>query len=186
MKSNYAKKLINMDLIEKLESKLNIQLNEEEKKFILIILKISSSALLHSLNVLNNKEPYKFLASEDIKRVYLRDIQFQAYEDITYQFGTEEKMIFNPPYPVQIEFELKTSLKTKENEFKQVNTIQRSSPDFINKEELNKQNIEYNNATEGLKTITENIEDQIPDLFDESPDKRFHLSDSPLSYEKEL
>jgi hypothetical protein len=186
MHSEYAKKLINIDFIEKLGSKLNIQLKEKEKKFILIILKISSSALLHSLKVLNYKEPYKFLASEDIKRIYLMDLQFQAYGDITYPFRIEEKMVFNSPYPLRIEFELKTSLKTKKNEFEQVNTIQRSSPDFINKEELDKQNIEYSNAMEGLTTIREYVEDQIPDLFDESIDKHFDLSDSPLSYEKKL
>jgi hypothetical protein len=186
LNSKYAKKLININLIEKLESKLNIRLNEEEKKFILIIIKISSSALLHSLEVLNYKKSYEFIASKDIKKVFLMDLQFQAYNDITYQFGADEKMLFNPPYPVQIEFELKTSLKTKENDFKQVNTIQRSSPYFLNKEEPIKQKDEYDNAMERLKTITENVEDQIPDLFDESVDRHFNLSDSPLSYEKKL
>ncbi len=182
--SKYAKKIINTELVKKIESKLNIQLNYEEKNFILIILKISSSALLHSLKVLNYKEPYKFLSSKDIKRSYLMDLQFQAYGDITYQLGTEEKMIFNPPYPVQIEFEIKTILKTTQAKFEQLDIIQRSSPDFINEEELNNQNIEYSKAMEGLTTIIEHVEDQIPDLFDESIDKHFNLSNSPLSYEK--
>jgi hypothetical protein len=183
MNSEFAKKLINLELVDKLESELSLNLNVKDRNFILILLRIFPSALLKSLEDLYNQDKFKpYALVKNKERSFLMDLQFQAYSDVNYQYGTEETMIFNTPYPVDIEFEIKTSLKTKKENFKQVNSIQRTSLSLLSVEEKNKMMAE----TEKFMTsnIYSEIANEIPDLFNETIDKRFDLYDSPLSYEK--
>ncbi|NMO09507.1 hypothetical protein [Methanobacterium subterraneum] len=184
MNSEFSKKLVNMDLINKLDNELKFCFDKNEKSFVLILLRISPSALLHSLKTLYHKgklKPYSFV--ENKKRIFLMDLQFHSYKDITYQFETEESMVFNPPISVKVKFEIKTILETSNEKSKQINTIQRVPWDLLSEDEKN-QHLKYNEKIikllEPLKTTTE----KLSDISNEKIDKYFSLESSPLSYEK--
>ena len=195
--SEYAKKLINLDLVKK----IGYEMNEEELNFTLTILKISPSALLEFLREIDKQKSFKknpqggkipkgiFLSSEKAKRMRLMDLQFQAYTDISEFNPVEEKTTFNPPCPVEVKFEIKTTFKTENGEFKHVSKLQRSSfkllSKLLSKEEQKEEIKKTWKLLEQLKSQLKSI--PFPELTvegSEKIDKRFTLESSPLSYEK--
>lgn len=192
MHSEYAKSLINLDLVNKIQFFNDEPLNEDEMNFILILIKISPSALLrflkevHKLRPAHIIKPYGekiLLDPENEKQNLLMDLQFLAFNDISNLLPYEEKMQFAPPCPVNIQFEIKTSLKTEEGEYQHTSRLQRSSFKLLSETEQEEAMKENNEIMELLSSLP-NIKGKIPDLFEEKVDKSFSLESSPLQYEK--
>lgn len=191
MKSSYAQNLINLDLVKRMKFLNDVTLTEKEMKFVLLILQFSPSALKRFLNeALSSGKWIEVDINGELnfqpefeKENLLRDLQFLAYEDISYLFPTEPKLTFDPPKPLKIEFEIKTTLITENHKFNYVSKFQRSSYELLSAKEKNKEDDRNSKISEILKDMPDLTED-IPDLFEEEIDKRFDLNNSPLSYER--
>lgn len=195
MNSEYIKKLINTDLVKKLE----YIKDENELNFILTLIKISPSALLEFLEEVKYCRgfPNGFLKSlgDDRRRSLLMKLQFHTYYDFNF-IPTTQRLLFKPPYPVKIEFDIKTNLKTKKGTFEHLSTLQLNSFELLSIEEQKEQIIKSESEREYIKSLKlqgDKLKKDIypksfPDLKEENQqlDKKFNLDSSPLTYEKNL
>lgn len=193
MNSKYAKKLINLDLVKKLKFSKYPPLNEKEMNFVLILIKISPSALLKFLKEIQytglvyakfpNGEKID-LSSEGEKRLLLMNLQFLAYNDISRRGRLSEIDTFNPPYPVRVKFEIKTSLKTENEEFEHTSLLERSSFKLLSEKEQEEKTAETMEILKKLSSLPK-IYPEIPNLLEkEDLGRSFDLGTSPLTYEE--
>ena len=176
--SKYCKKLVNLDLVKKLEF-YKESLTNEEMSFVLILIKISHSALLKVLRRLYSDNVWDSVLP---KGPFLMDLQFLAYKDISKRYRAEETKTFTPPYPVNIKFEIKTSLKTENGEFQHLSTLKRNSFSLLSEEERKREMDKTMKSFEKVHQTISDLTANFPD-FDEEIDKSFG-TDSPLAYEK--
>lgn len=183
IKSEYAQKLINMDLVKK----IGYLKDEEELNFVLYLVKIYPSALLELLKEIkrvNNQRAlegdpefkrlyYSFLKSETLRRSFLMKLHSLAQNDFNYFSPAKEITIFNAP--VEIEFEIKATIKTEKGDY--VNKFKMNSGKILSKEERDRAN--ESSILKLWLQITNLESDEYQKL-----DKRFHLDSSPLKYEK--
>lgn len=176
--SKYCKKLVNLDLVKKLEF-YKESLTNEEMSFVLILIKISHSALLKVLKRIYSDKVWDSVLP---KGPFLMDLQFLAYKDISKRYRAEETKTFTPPYPVNIKFEIKTSLKTENGEFQHLSTLKRNSFSLLSEEERKREMDKTMKSFEKVHQAISDLTANFPD-FDEEVDKSFG-TDSPLAYEK--
>lgn len=181
MNSEYAKNLINKDLVEKIEFE-DDHMNENEIEFVFTIIKISSSALLTVLQKLHDQGPdgWRELSPEKEKQNFLSDLQFKLYQDSIDQKITDKLASY--PIPVQVEFNIKSSIKTENNEFQYISTIKKSSEEFLSEEERE----EEIKKIENMFGEFEKSQEQLIKRLKKSIDVPFDLNTSPLTYEKKL
>ena len=122
IRSPYAKKIINMDLIEFIEYYAHITFEEKEKEVLLNIFKISPSALFYMFTELPNLQ-YTMIEEENttediskymqnIKKIFILQLQIKLGIDISmdnnylsgkYGLHYEINTIFKDPYEIQKE-----------------------------------------------------------------------------------
>ena len=95
LSSEYAKKMINHDLINKIENDLEIELDEEEKAIVLFILRISTKSLITTLKLINRQG--------EIEHSKIKDFLFTSLEE-TINSDTKNRYYY-PPYPFKIGYE---------------------------------------------------------------------------------
>lgn len=122
MTSEYLKKIINnCNLLERIESKLRLSLNNEEKRLLDFLLKKAPNVLYNTLEVLNKPEkkqtliktnkgeiPLNHLFPENRKRnnnQFIKNIKFWLYEDLEDGFINSSA----------VNFEISISIKLDEN-----------------------------------------------------------------------
>ena len=179
--SEYAKKLIDTDLNKNSNLQRSLDLDQKEMEFILLILKNSPSALLKVLdrvynNELDNNTKWVETYSDDEIKDFKMNIQFKFYDDLNNNTLSEKVNSFN--IPLQVEFKLETSIKTKKEGYKYVNTFQNSSLELLSKEE-----IEEHKMTKKLNEKYEIENNPISYQINKKVDKPFDLKTSPLVYE---
>lgn len=180
MNSEYAEKLITLDLVAEIEFETD-PLDKKEVNFIYMIIKISPSALFTVLKKLRIQRHWKELnPPESEKKDFIMGLQFKLYIDTNNQKITDTKLAFYP-LPVQVDFKIETSIKTGKEEFKYANTLQRCSIEFLSKEEQKKERKKIENLFYGK--FDKEQEKLLKPLM-ESIDVPFDLETSPLVYEK--
>lgn len=108
--SNYGKKLINFDLVTKLEKNINVVFNNNEKMMILNIIKISPEALLIAfenadpkfIEEIQKNDGINEITEEYIKQKYIFKLQLQLGEDL---------FLHRLISPVSIEYEINLTVK---------------------------------------------------------------------------
>lgn len=176
--SKYCKKLVNLNLVKKLEF-YKESLTNEEMSFVLILIKISHSALLKVLKRIYSDKVWDSVLP---KGPFLMDLQFLAYKDISKRYRAEETKTFTPPYPVNFKFEIKTSLETENGEFQHLSTLKRNSFSLLSEEERKREMDKTMKSFEKVHQAISGLTANFPD-FDDEIDKSFG-TDSPLAYEK--
>lgn len=176
MNSKYAKKVINMDLVNKIRFKKDSDLNSEEKEFVLAIIQNSPSALLKVLNHIRRK--WEEIVLENEKKDFIMELQNKFYNDVVDNTITEKVTYF--PMPMKVEFKIETSIKFNDKELNYSNTFEKSSLEFLLEEEKQEENKKIENMLGNFEKEQNKIQKQIM----EEIDRPFDLITSPLTYEK--